>query len=158
MNVWRQPERATQSQVLLSQIEIIEPVKPDFMILGFDEDRLPSVPILLFRIDDCRLDDEEPRPESLPVPALQNAEFASLDVNFHEVNGPVLDIKIANLSEPDNLNLMRGCGESGSGETGGDGGGERRIFSQGRNLVKSREARAVTDGALQIYISRSGVA
>jgi hypothetical protein len=109
------------------------------MILGFDEDRLPSVPILLFRIDDCRLDDEEPPPESLPVPTLQNAEFASLDVNFHEVNGPVLDMKIANFSEPDNLNLMRGCGESGGGETVGDSGGERRIFSKGRNLVKSRE-------------------
>jgi hypothetical protein len=128
------------------------------MILGFDEDRLPSVPILLFRIDDRRLDDEEPRPESLPVAALQNAEFASLDVNFHKVNGPILDMKIANLSEPDNLNLTRGCGESDGGETIGDSGGERRIFSEGRNLVKSREARAVTDGALQVYVSRSGLA
>jgi hypothetical protein len=67
-------------------------------------------------------------------------------------------MKIANLSEPDNLNLMRGCGKSGSGETIGDSGGERRIFSNGRNLVKSREARAVTDGALQVYVSGSGLA
>src|ERR1700738_55174 len=122
MNVWRQPERVAQIQVLLAQIKIVEPVKPDFMILGFYEDRLPNLPILLFRIDDCRLDDQEPRTESLPVRALQNAELASLDVNLHEVNGPILDMKIANLSEPDDLNLMRCCGEFGGGEAVGDSG------------------------------------
>jgi len=120
MNVWRQSERMTQIQVLLSQIEIVEAVKPDFMILGFDEDRLPSLPILFFRIDGCSLDDEEPRTESLPVPGMQNAELASLDVNFHEVNSPVLDMKIANLSEPDDLNLMGRYSEFGGGETVGD--------------------------------------
>ena len=72
----------------------------------------------------------KPRTESLPVPALQNADLASLDVNFHEVNGPVLDMKIANLGEPDDLNLMRRCGESGGGETVRDSGIERRIFSE----------------------------
>jgi hypothetical protein len=62
----------TQIQLLLAQIEIVEAVKPDFMILGFDEDRFPSPPILFFRIDGCSLDDEEPRTESLPVPGMQN--------------------------------------------------------------------------------------
>ena len=38
-----------------------------------------------------------------------------------------VDMKIANLSEPDNLNLMRGCGEPSGGETVGVSGGERRI-------------------------------
>jgi hypothetical protein len=60
-------------------------------------------------------------------------------------------MQIANLGEPDDLNLMRRCGESGGGETVRDSGIERRIFSEARNFVKSREARAVTDGALQIY-------
>jgi hypothetical protein len=36
-------------------------------------------------------------------------------------------MKIANLSEPDNLNLMRGCGEPSGGETVGVSGGERLI-------------------------------
>ena len=66
-------------------------------------------------------------------------------------------MKIANLSEPDNLNLMRGCGESGGGETVSDSGGERRIFSECRNFVKGCEARAVTDGTLQVYVSGSGL-
>jgi hypothetical protein len=67
-------------------------------------------------------------------------------------------MKIAKLSEPDDLNLMRRRGEIGGGETVGDSGIERRIFSEGRNFVQRREARAVTDGALQIYVSRPGLA
>jgi hypothetical protein len=67
-------------------------------------------------------------------------------------------MKIANLSEPDDLNLMRRYSEFGGGETVGDSGIERRIFSKGGKFVESGEARAVTDGALQIYVSRPRLA
>ena len=47
----------TQLQVLLPQVEIIQAVEPDFVIIGFDQDRLPDLPILFSGIDDCSLDD-----------------------------------------------------------------------------------------------------
>jgi hypothetical protein len=67
VNVWQQPESVTQLQVLLRQVEVIQPVEPDFMTIGPGQDRLPNLPILFFGIDDWCLDDQEPRAESLPA-------------------------------------------------------------------------------------------
>jgi hypothetical protein len=59
-----------QLEILLPQVEIIQPVEPDFMIIGLGQDRLPGLSILFSGIDDCCLDNQKPRAEPLPVSTL----------------------------------------------------------------------------------------
>lgn len=158
VNVWRQPERVTQLQVLVPQVKVIQPVEPDLMIFGRGQDRLPDFLILVFGIDGRCLDDKEPRPVSLPVRALQDTEFTTLDVDLHEVNGPILDMDVAKVREPNDLDLARRRGQLGDGEAIGDSAFERRVFSEFWNFVKRRMARPVAYCALQIFVPRPSLA
>ncbi len=67
-------------------------------------------------------------------------------------------MNVAKVREPDDLDLVRRCGQFGAGEAIGDSAFERRVFSELRNFVKRREAWAVTDGALQVYVSGPSLA
>jgi hypothetical protein len=76
----------------------------------------------------------------------------SLDVDLHEVDGPVLDTNVAKVCQSNDLDLVRRCGQFGGGEAVGDRAFESRILSKLRNLVKRCEAWVIADGAWQIYV------